>query len=168
MTPKDIKYKIHLLDNPLEECDKMIVENSLQFEHKITYIGAGAIAAILIFAEKHHHYPYLLIAGMFVLLLACMVNLYSYVWFNNLLRKDSDLFYQLKCGLKYLENNNISDTYYRNHKDIIKKSNADFHKYIVEKIDIRCKKADMYNKVNIYILFIGFLLTTIYVTLNLI
>lgn len=169
MDDKEFEYKMGLLDVPMDECDKMIEENSTHFENKITYISAGAIAILFTFSDKHSNYKFLLIIGIIFLFIACMMNLYSYIWYNTLLRKDSDLLYDIRCGLKYINGDkNILREYYKKNQKDIELSNAEFHKFIVNKIETRCRKADNYNKMNLYILFIGFIFIAIYVVLNLI
>lgn len=167
MCPKDIEYKINLLTSPINECDKMIVENSMQFEHKITYIGAGAIGVIFLFSKDNGDYLCLFFVGVLLLLFACIMNLYSYIWYNKKLRKDSDYFYDIRCALKYYKEDKTSNIYYKANKEFIEKSNEEFQKDIVDRINLRCKKADNYNKYNLFILFLGFIVITIYVALNL-
>ena len=163
----EIKNKINSLEPLISECGEVIKLNSEHYEQKITYIGFGVITATLVFAEKNQEYTWLLIAGLIVLLFSCMMNLYSYIWYTKLLRDDYNEFYEIQCGLLYLEDSNTSKEYYEKHKIIIEKSYSDFNKYIAQKIDIRISKADTYNLYNLCILFIGLIIILLYIILNL-
>ena len=85
----DVIDKMKLLDLKMKVCSDILDANSNQFEQKITYIGAGAIAAILVFAKEFHiiTYSWILIFGLLLLLLACLMNLFSYIWFVKKIRK---------------------------------------------------------------------------------
>lgn len=164
----EFDYKEMDLQNPIQFCSDMITQNAIQFEYKITYIGAGAITAILIYANSHILYKWILIIGLIILLFAVLLNLYSYMWFNDLLAKDLDLFIALRNGLKYKNGRPLSSCYYEQNKDIIEKSCADFHKYIDDRVVKRSNKADFFNKWNLYVLFLGLAAIAIYVILNII
>lgn len=167
MTQEEIDKRICILNSPAQHNEQLIMENSTQFEHKITYIGAGAIAAILIFADKHLYYSWLLIIGLAILLISCMINLWSYVWYNNILEKEYCMFREISYGLKSINDTGISKNYYNKYKRIIDLPESEFHTFIVATIQKRNKKSQIYNFVNIIFLMIGLCVISLYVALNL-
>ena len=102
-----IQKKVNDLKFSVEYCDKLIEQNATQYESKITYISAGAIGAILVFAKNNVGCSWLLISGLIVLTLACLMNIYSYVWYSGILRQDYYFFSSdyviLKIPIKRVE-----------------------------------------------------------------
>lgn len=158
----NLEKKKKILINPANACDDYIIQNSLQFEHKITYLGAGTIAAVLVFANEHYGYEWLLVIGLSILLVSCMVNLYSYVWFNKILRKDYNDFHEM---IALLDGKILDERIKKKHSFIRNSSPEYLYKMITERIDQRNKKADMYNWINLLILFCGIIVTALYVIL---
>lgn len=165
----DVIDKMKLLDLKMKVCSDILDANSNQFEQKITYIGAGAIAAILVFAKEFHiiTYSWILIFGLLLLLLACLMNLFSYIWFVKKIRKEYDNYVDLKKGLEGRCNGNALNEYYCKNKDIIEMQYDELYKYISSIASKRNKSADIYNEINMYFLFVGLIVVSIYVCLSL-
>ena len=160
-TPEDLDYKINALNKPINCCDEYIKLNSKQFEQKITYIGAGAIVSILAFSKENTEYPILLIIGLCVLLLSCTLNFYSYIWANNIMRKDYDEFNIIQSALSGVPQG-------EKYNKFIDMSPSDFYKYIVNRIDKRNNRINTYNKINAFLLIGGLAIVSIYVIINII
>ena len=167
MKQEEIEKRKKILDIPAGNSEHLMMENSTQFEHKITYLGAGAIAAILVFAEKNECYTWLLIVGLVILLFSCIMNLCSFVWYNGILQKEYNLFREVSYGLQSINNPGISKYYYKKHKKYIDLSEAEFHKFVIDIVQKRNKKSHKYNMYNLIILILGLCVISIYVGLNL-
>lgn len=163
----DIEKKISLLKNPMQSDSDNILHNSLQFEYKITYIAAGAIVSILVFANKHHIGTEYLLTGLILLLGALIMNLYSYIWYKNKLNKELDYFIDIRNGLLYKQDRSRDPVYYEKYKNLIDSPLPDFHKEIDETVIRKNKLADQFNKINLVLMIIGLIAISIYVILNL-
>lgn len=155
-----IQKKVSDLKFSVEYCDKLIEQNAIQYESKITYISAGAIGAILVFAKNNVGCSWLLISGLIVLTLACLMNIYSYIWYSGILRQDYYFFHRIMSFLKSPSrelNNDESLTQY------ISMPHENFREVINSKAIDRTKKSECYNRINVCILFIGVILISGYI-----
>jgi hypothetical protein len=150
---EDLKYSI-------EYCDKLIEQNSMQFEQKITYISAGAIGAILVFAKNNVGCSWLLISGLVILTISCMMNIYSFTWYRILLKKDYNLFYKISSHLTSNIEGRCKDEPLNKYIDM---PYEDFRAEINSIAIKRTRKADIYNHINVIVLFIGIILISLYV-----
>lgn len=89
-----------------------------------------------------------------------MMNIYSFIWYRILLKKDYNWFYKISSHLTSHIEGRCKDESLNKY---INMPYEDFRAEINSIIIKRNRKADMYNHINVIVLFIGIILISLYV-----